>query len=76
MSLWVTGLPADVRFSSLRVRLNGADLPATYVSEADQNGKRQVNALLPSQLKAADATVHLVFNDLTSLGVAVKLVEN
>ena len=74
VSLWVAGLPDPCDKSAVRVRWNGADLPAIYVSGHDREGLSQVNALLPSGLSPGRAEVVLVHAGLVSEPVAVELV--
>jgi tRNA (mo5U34)-methyltransferase len=60
ISIWVSGLPAGAREEEIRVRLNGADLPAIWVEPAGDS--RQVNALLPAGLAPGAADVSVVFD--------------
>lgn len=52
ISVWAEKLPADVNASEVTLRLDGTDLPATYLSATDQAGYRQINAMLPPQMEA------------------------
>ena len=54
-------------------RLNGTDLPATFLSEPDREGLRQVNALLPSGLEPGEAEVRLAFREAESAPVSIRL---
>jgi tRNA (mo5U34)-methyltransferase len=47
VSAWVGGVADGVPNSDIALRLDGADLPATYVSALDDRGLRQVNAMVP-----------------------------
>ncbi|MBI1895998.1 MAG: hypothetical protein HYZ57_20335 [Acidobacteria bacterium] len=51
-----------------------ADLPGIYVSPPDQNGARQINALLPSGMHPGNAMVQLVVDEQASAGMSVRLV--
>jgi uncharacterized protein (TIGR03437 family) len=44
VSAWVEGI-ADL--TDISLRLDGVDLPATYIGEPDAAGARQVNAMVP-----------------------------
>ena len=74
VSLWVEGLPDPGEPRDVRVRLNGTDLPAIYVSSRDREGASQVNALLPAGLTPGRATIELVFADSVSQPVELQLV--
>jgi len=65
ISLWVRGLDADLGLADIRVRINGADLPASYRS-APVDGVVQVNALLPTGLADGGLTVNLVHGETVS----------
>lgn len=54
VSVWARNLPADLSKSQITLRLDGADLPAVFFSEPDQNGYRQINAMLPASMQPGD----------------------
>ena len=74
VSLWASGLPEDCDCSQVRVRLNGTDLPAIFVSAPDAEGASQVNALLPAGLQPGAASLVLIFGDAESPPAEVELV--
>ena len=74
ISLWVGGLPEDADKSGVTVWLGGDDLPALFLSEADEHGVRQVNAMLPGGAQPGDCTVAVRFGDAVSASAPVKLV--
>jgi uncharacterized protein (TIGR03437 family) len=74
VSLWVAGLPDACDRAHVRVRLNGADLPAIYVSSHDREGLSQVNALLPAGIQAGPASIALIFGERQSEAVRLELV--
>jgi uncharacterized protein (TIGR03437 family) len=74
VSLWASGLPEDCDRSQVRVRLNGTDMPAVFVSSPDDEGATQVNALLPCRLQPGPATIVLVSGDVESPPVDAELV--
>jgi endonuclease YncB( thermonuclease family) len=55
ISMWVAGLPAGATAKDMRIRLNGTDLPATWLGPDGQT-----NALLPSGLEPGEAFVSAV----------------
>ena len=74
VSLWVAGLPDPCERAHVRVRLNGADLPAVFVSSHDREGLSQVNALLPAGLPPGPASIAVVFGEGQSEAVGLELV--
>jgi tRNA (mo5U34)-methyltransferase len=74
ISLWLEGLPDTARMENVRVRLDGTDLQAAFLSARDAQGRRQVNARLPSGIQAGEARVAVIFEDRKSRDVEVRLV--
>ncbi|HTS29923.1 MAG TPA: methyltransferase domain-containing protein [Bryobacteraceae bacterium] len=74
VSLWASGLPEQCERSQVRVRLNGTDMPAVFVSSPDAEGATQVNALLPYGLQPGPVSFVLVAGDCESPAVDVELV--
>jgi uncharacterized protein (TIGR03437 family) len=74
VSLWASGLPEDCDRSQVRVRLNGTDMPAVFVSSPDAEGATQVNALLPCRLQPGPVSIMLVSGDVESPPVEADLV--
>jgi hypothetical protein len=74
VSLWASGLPEDCDRSQVRVRLNGTDMPAVFVSSPDAEGATQVNALLPYGLRPGSVSIVLVSGDRESPPVDAELV--
>jgi len=74
MSAWATGLPENARRTSVRLRLNGTDLPANWLSPPNGEEPRQINAALPSGLATGPASVTLVFNGQESAPLALELI--
>jgi len=54
VSMWARKLPADIRREEITLRLDGADLPAVFFGEPDENGYRQINAMLPASLEPGE----------------------
>jgi tRNA (mo5U34)-methyltransferase len=73
ISVWVAGLPEQVRMAEVRIRLNGTDLPAIWLAPADGDAPRQVNALLPAGMEPGDAQVSLVYGERESAAVEIEL---
>ena len=57
----------------MSIRLDGADLPATYLSAPDGRGLRQINALLPPQLEPREYLVTVACRGEESPPAAVHL---
>jgi tRNA (mo5U34)-methyltransferase len=74
ISLWVSGLPEDAAKDAVNVRLGASDLPVVFVSEADPQGLRQINAMLPPGAEPGDYAVAVSFAGQISDSVPVKLV--
>jgi hypothetical protein len=74
LSLWIEGLPDAARAEDVRVRMNGTDLPAAFLSARDAKGHRQLNAKVPGGLKPAEVRVALIFENRRSREVEVRLV--
>ncbi len=74
VSLWVRGLPDPCDRAAVRVRLNGADLPAIFVSSHDREGLTQVNALVPAGLAPGRASIALIHETRESAEVELELV--
>lgn len=75
ISLWLEGLPNSARMEDVRVRLNGVDLQAAFLSPRDEQGRRQVNAKLPSGIAAGPVRVAAIFEHRKSPDVDVRLVQ-
>lgn len=74
ISLWVAGLPAGADKSAITVRLGGEHHPAVFLSEADAQGLRQINAMLPAGAQPGEYQVAVAFQDAVSAAVPVRLV--
>ena len=72
-SAWVLGLPAGIERASIRLRLNGSDLPANWISPPRGEEPRQINAALPSGLEPGAATVTVVCGSEESAPVNIVL---
>jgi len=74
MSMWAAGLPDSVRAEQVSLRLDGADLPATWLSSADAAGLRQINALLPPGIPPGKAKVTLALDSAETEAVEIELI--
>ena len=75
MSMWAAGLPDGVTAERLALRLDGTDLPATWVSAPDGDGLRQINALLPPGIPPGRVQVALALDGDETAPVDVNLIE-
>ncbi len=66
ISLWVKGLGDNCDVVNTQVMLDGARLKATYVSEPDENGARQVNAELSQDAMPGTYPVTVRFGGVES----------
>ncbi|MGO9262464.1 MAG: methyltransferase domain-containing protein [Bryobacteraceae bacterium] len=73
MSMWAAGLPEPAAPERVTLRLDGTDLPATWVSAADANGLRQINALLPPGIQPGQVKVALALDGAETATVDVEL---
>jgi tRNA (mo5U34)-methyltransferase len=73
LSVWVGGISGETAKEEISVRLDGTDLPATYLSGVDEKGWRQINALLPPQLESGEYFVSVVVRGSESRSVGVQL---
>jgi tRNA (mo5U34)-methyltransferase len=74
VSLWLAGLPEESHHTDIKVRLNGAEHSAIFLSAKDREGYRQVNALLPSTLEPGEGWISVVFRNRESAPARVRLV--
>ena len=74
ISLWVLGLPPECGASDVIVRLSGNDLPSLFVSEPDPAGLRQINALVPSGLRAGKTFVSVAVGSSIAEPVHLEIV--
>jgi tRNA (mo5U34)-methyltransferase len=65
VSAWVTGLPDGILRAEVSFRLDGTDLPASFVTpvdceEGEERGTKQINAMVPAGLDSGEyqLTVH------------------
>jgi uncharacterized protein (TIGR03437 family) len=73
MSMWAAGLPEPAAAERVSLRLDGTDLPATWVSPADAAGLRQINALLPPGIQPGQVKVALALDGAETGAVDVEL---
>jgi tRNA (mo5U34)-methyltransferase len=74
ISLWVCGLPRNSRAEDVVVLLDGKELPSIFVSDVDQEGLRQVNALAPSEIASGQATVRVAAAGAVTAPVKIEIV--
>ena len=73
VSVWVAGLPDGTPKAEISLRLEGADLPAVYVSIPDERGLKQINAMLPPNLAPGEYFLAVNVRGAESREVAVEL---
>jgi uncharacterized protein (TIGR03437 family) len=55
LSAWVIGLPDGVPRTEVSFRLDGTDLPASFLAaEDDEKGMKQINAIIPAGLERGE----------------------
>ncbi len=74
ISAWVAGVPSETRMVEVSLRLDGVDLPATYISGPDVHGLRQVNAMIPVGTEPNECLLSLRAGGLESHPVPVQLI--
>ncbi len=73
VSAWVTGLRSSDSVADISLRLDGADLPAFYVSDVDSRGVRQINAMVPIGTDVGESMISVHVGDRQSSGVSILL---
>ena len=74
MSVWAAGIPTNAAQREISLRLDGADLPATYLSTPDDRGLRQINGMLPPQMEPREYRVSVAMRGEESAPAAIYLV--
>jgi hypothetical protein len=72
VTAWVEDISPGTTKSSVCFRLNGTDLPVTFIGEESQ-GRRQINAMLPSGLEPGDYSLTVRLGDRETPPVRVQL---
>jgi tRNA (mo5U34)-methyltransferase len=74
VSAWVTGLPDGIREHEISFRLDGTDLPASFVTAVnDEEGRKQINAMVPAGLQVGDYQLTVRFRNEESAVVRIEL---
>ena len=77
ISMWVQGLPPSAEAGEVRLRLNGTDLPATWLEPSgepvERKSARQVNAVLPPGIAPGEARISVVVGTRESVARRVTL---
>ncbi|HTB16154.1 MAG TPA: DUF1698 domain-containing protein [Bryobacteraceae bacterium] len=74
MSAWVSGLPDGIRRSEVSFRLDGTDLPASFVTPvSDEKGTKQINAMVPAGLVRGEYQLTVRFANEESPVVKIEL---
>jgi len=75
ISVWAGGLSEDVIQADLALRLDGADLPATYLSGPDERGLRQINAMLPPRMEPGEYQITVARRGEESAPATIQLID-
>jgi tRNA (mo5U34)-methyltransferase len=74
VSAWVGGIPDGVKRTEVSFRLDGTDIPALFIAEAnDEKGNKQINSLVPTGLERGDYRLSVRCRDEESAEVKVEL---
>jgi tRNA (mo5U34)-methyltransferase len=74
VSAWVCGLPDGIRRSEVSFRLDGADLPASFVTPTDDDERRkQINAIVPPGLARGEYQLTVRYRQEESPLVTIEL---
>jgi tRNA (mo5U34)-methyltransferase len=74
VSAWVTGLPDGIRRTEVSFRLDGTDLPASFVTPLnDEKGTKQINAMVPAGLERGEYQLTVRYGDDESPMVKIEL---
>ncbi|MBZ5605242.1 MAG: hypothetical protein LAO79_23330, partial [Acidobacteriia bacterium] len=76
LSVWVGGIAEGTRQEEISVRLDGTDLPATFLSGVDDKGWRQINALLPPKMEVGEYFVSVLAGGVESKSTGIQLATN
>jgi tRNA (mo5U34)-methyltransferase len=74
VSAWVAALPDGIQRADVSLRLNGTDLPASFVTSADDDeGRKQINAMVPAGLERGEYQLTVRFRNDESPRVKLEL---
>jgi hypothetical protein len=73
VSMWVRGVPADAVKREVTLRLDGADLPAVYLSALDERGNVQINAMLPPRMEPGEYSIAIALRGVESRPATIEL---
>ena len=74
VSAWVSGLPDGIRRTDVSFRLDGTDLPASFVTPLDdEQGMKQINAMVPPGLERGEYQLTVRFGEQESPAVRIEL---
>jgi tRNA (mo5U34)-methyltransferase len=75
VSAWVIGMPDGVARTEVSFRLDGTDLPASFLAaEDDEKGMKQINAIVPAGLERGEYQLTVRFRDTESRVERIELV--
>jgi tRNA (mo5U34)-methyltransferase len=74
VSAWVSGLPDGLGRGDVSFRLDGADLPASFVTSVDDaEGRKQINAMVPAGMERGEYQFTVRFGGEESPMVKIEL---
>lgn len=78
VSAWVSGLPDGIRRNEVSFRLDGTDLPASFVTPVDcesgeEQDTKQINAMIPAGLERGEYQLTVRFRGQESPPVKIEL---
>jgi uncharacterized protein (TIGR03437 family) len=74
VSLWVRGIPEVAARKRVNVTIGGRALQVVFLSAADDDGVRQVNALVPGDLKPGDDELVVRYGEIVSAPARIRAV--
>jgi hypothetical protein len=74
VSAWVSGLPEGILRTEIGFRLDGTDLPASFVTpNNDDQGRKQINAMVPAGLERGEYHLTVYYAGQESSPVRIEL---
>jgi hypothetical protein len=74
LSIWARGIPGECGLNEVSVHLGEMRIPAAFVEEADRDGLRQVNAMIPSEIRVGRSVVRLQCSGAVSAPAEIEFI--
>lgn len=74
LSIWARGIPGECGLNEVSVHLGEMRVPAAFVGEADRDGLRQVNAMIPSEIRVGRSVVRLQCSGAVSAPAEIEFI--